>query len=100
MKIVKCKRDTIHINDVDEDKHIVVGVHKNDKPVILTREDFGCGCFSFRDLKSSFTNGNGWSDYDTLKEAISSDISSDRFKIEVFENKDWKGALQWLIDNA
>ena len=96
--IEKENQDTILTSEITG-KHIVVGYSNTKAPMILTREKFREGTFSFRLLNNVFTNGYGYSDFDTIEEATNDQINENS-KIEVFEEKDWKKALQWLIDNA
>ena len=96
--IEKENQDTILTSEITG-KHIVVGYSETKVPMILTREKFRGGTFSFRLLNDVFTNGNGYDDFDTIEEATNNQINKNA-KIEVFNEKDWKKALQWLIDNA
>ena len=96
--IEKENQDTILTSEITGE-HIVVGYSNTKAPMILTRKQFREGTFSFRLLNDVFTNGNGYYDFDTIEEATNDRIDENS-KIEVFEEKDWKKALQWLIDNA
>ena len=96
--IIKEKQDTILTSEITN-QHIVVGYSKTKDPIILTREKFTNDNYCFRVLDSEFTNGNGYDDFDTIQQAIDDRINENS-KLEVFEEKDWKKALQWLIDNA
>ena len=96
--IEKENQDTILTSEITG-RHVVVGCSKTKEPMILTRENFIDGTFSFRILHDAFTSGNGYDDFDTIEEATNDRINKNS-KIEVFEEKDWKKALQWLIDNA
>lgn len=42
-------------------------------------------------------DGNGIGNFDSAKQAVENKIDC---KLEVFQESDWKKALQWLIDNA
>ena len=96
--IEKENQDTILTSEING-RHVVVGYSKTKEPMILTQENFIDGTFSFRLLHDMFTNGNGYDDFDTIEEATNDRINENS-KIEVFYEKDWKKALQWLIDNA
>ena len=81
--------------------HIVVGI-KNGKPIILTNSGLNEVNYKFALLDSNFTNRNCYgSDGESIKTAVDGIIiHSGNAKLEVFHEKDWKKALQWLIDNA
>lgn len=93
--IEKENQDTILTSEITN-QHIVVGFIKN-IPRILVRENYSRGSFYFRNLTSDFTNGNGIGNFNSAKQAVENKIDC---KLEVFNEKDWKKALQWLIDNA
>lgn len=99
---------TIHISEVDQLKHIVVAVIDG-LPTIL-----GKGYHEPKEQLSflilgtdqpntnTITRGNGYSynnEDDTVEKMILRAIHNGH-KVEVFEKRDWKYALQWLIDNA
>lgn len=98
---------TILLKDITE-KHLVVGVI-NGYPCIL-----GKGSHEHIEKLTFFllygaygdfiiTNGNGFTPPrfmgDHLHYIIKKNIE-DGNKVEAFENKDWRKALQWLIDNT
>ena len=94
--IEKENQDTILTSEITN-QHIVVGIHHG-KPIILTNS----GLNRFALLDSNFTNRNCYgSNGESIKIAIDKMITyGGNVKLEVFEEKDWKKALQWLIDNA
>jgi hypothetical protein len=103
MKIQTQKQnDVINIEDINEDYLVVAVIHGS--PRILSKgwgEDNSQ--FSFFNLKDDFTLGNGipYSDEtNTIQKMIERAIQEPNSKIEVFHQRNWKEALQWLIDNA
>lgn len=90
------EEETITIDRVDPTEHIIVAL-RNGEPFIVTRLGYELGNFKAICLSDEFLNGNGYSEKPTLEQVL----DSDKFEeIQVFENKDWRKALQWLIDNA
>ena len=98
--IEKENQDTILTSEITN-QHIVVGIHHG-KPIILTNSDLKQVNYRFALLDSNFTNRNCYgSNGASIKIAIDKIITyGGNVKLEVFEEKDWKKALQWLIDNA
>ena len=98
--IEKENQETILTSKITNN-HIVVGIIDGE-PVILycsTYDDLST--LSFLCLDDESTIGNSYRHYgcDSVKEIVEFCLSCDN-KIEVFHQKDWKKALQWLIDNA
>ena len=98
--IEKENQDTILTSEITN-QHIVVGIHHG-KPIILTNSGLNEVNYRFALLDSNFTNRNCYgSNGASIKIAIDKIITyGGNVKLEVFEEKDWKKALQWLIDNA
>ena len=98
--IEKENQDTILTSEITNN-HIVVGVHHG-KPIILTNSSFNEVNYQFTLLDSKFTNRNRYgTNGESIKTAIDKMIIyGGKVKLKVFEEKDWKKALQWLIDNA
>ena len=93
--------DTLLVKDVDENKHIVVGIiHKS--PCILTKS-YHTKQYAFVSLDSKPVMGNGyspgWNRNTTIKEIMDLYNTGDN-KVEAFTSAEWKKALQWLIDNS
>lgn len=99
MKIIleKETQEVIEISKINPKTHIIVGIMYND-PFIMTRPDYETGKYEFRVMNHEFTNGNGTGGRNDFQELIS--IHLNRGKIEAFHQDNWKGALQWLIDNC
>ena len=98
--IEKENQDTILTSEITNN-HIVVGIHHG-KPIILTNSDLNEVNYRFALLDSNFTNRNCYGSCgQSIKTAIDKMIiHCIEVKLEVFHEKDWKKALQWLIDNA
>ena len=98
--IEKENQDTILTSEITG-KHIIVGI-QHGKPIILTNSGLKQVNYRFALLDSNFTNRNCYgSDSQSIKTAIDKMIIyGGKVKLEVFHEKDWKKALQWLIDNA
>ena len=79
--------------------HIVVGLDLNNRPVILTNENYNTKNYKFTLFNSGFTRNNGYGAFESIQELVEYYIEAG-WKLEVFHEKDWKKALQWLIDNA
>ncbi len=103
----KQESNTILVEDITY-QHLIVGVISN-HPCILSK-GFGDGGkrlnFGMLDgantEEGTFTYGNGFdfsSDEDTPTKMVKRAIMNGG-EVEVFHPKDWKKALQWLIDNA
>lgn len=110
MKIITTEQQTstIHISEVNAEKHIVVAIIGN-TPTILGKgynEHNSALTFfilgSTEDYNTTITTGNGF-DYsheeNNIEKMILRTIRNGN-KIEVFRKQDWKHALQWLIDNV
>ena len=78
--------------------HIVVGIRSN-KPVILSKTDYDGGKYCFVCIDREFTEHNCYPENDTIKEAVEEQMKCGQ-DVEVFQERDWKEALQWLIDNV
>ena len=94
----KQNKDVILIDKITTN-HIIVGLNKYNDPVILTNGIYDSNDFAFSPINNEFTNRNAYNHYNSIQEAIKHSFQ-DFWKIEVFHQKDWKKALQWLIDNA
>lgn len=99
--------DYIHLDDVTTN-HLVVAV-LNNRPCILSKgydEEFDHLSFMFlqaNDNHDAITIGNGYSlgRKNTIEKMIIEAYEVfDDAKLEVFEQKNWKEALQWLIKNV
>lgn len=85
--------------------HIVVAIIDK-SPTILSKgykeasEQLSFKCIS--NATEIITMGNGYSfgEIDTIKGMVEYALNVKQANIAVFENTDWKQALQWLIDNA
>jgi hypothetical protein len=103
MKIQTQKQnDVININDITREYLVVAVINGN--PTILSK---GWGQditqLRFKQINESFTEGNGWvfsSEANTIQKMIEMAIQEPNLKIEAFHQRNWKEALQWLIDNA
>ena len=91
-------KDVILTNKITN-SHIVVGIDLHKHPVILTNKDYGTKDYKFTLFSSGFTRNNGYGKFESIKEIVEYYMNSD-WKLEVFHEKNWKQALQWLIDNA
>ena len=78
--------------------HIVVGI-RGKSPVILSKSDYDGGKYCFVCLDSEFTEQNCYPKFDTIKGAVEQQMELGE-GTEVFEEENWKAALQWLIDNV
>ena len=94
----KENRDVILTNKITN-KHIVVGTDLFNNPVILTNENYGTKNYKLTLFNSGFTRNNGYGAFESIQELVEYYLDSG-WKIEVFHQKDWKKALQWLIDNT
>ena len=98
--IKKENQDTILTSEITVN-HIVLGI-LDKKPALLYLGNYGIqqNGYSFKSISNGLLNENGWSYNDnTITQAVDTGIKNG-WEIEVFEEKDWKKALQWLIDNA
>ena len=90
--------DVILTNKITN-KHIVVGFNLKNNPVILTNEKYGIEKYKLILMNNGFTRNNGYGEFESIKELVEYYLDSG-WKKEVLHEKDWKKALQWLIDNA
>ena len=81
--------------------HIVVGIVLGEPAILYCNTYDDLSTLSFLCLHYETTIGNKFTHYEcnSVKEIVEYGLSYD-YKIEVFHQKDWKKALQWLIDNA
>ena len=79
--------------------HIVVGLNLNNNPVILTNENYYTEIYKLTLFNAGFTQNNGYGSFESIQELVELYVEAG-WKLEVFHEKDWKNALQWLIDNA
>ena len=91
-------RNVILINKITT-KHLIVGHNYRKEPIILTNEKFNTRNFKFTSINDLFTQSNSYNSFNSIKEVIEYYLDAG-WNIEVFHQKDWKKALQWLIDNA
>lgn len=94
----KQKQNTIDVENVDLEKHIIVAVHQLTKtPCILNFPDYenkNVRLYIIGDIGNYYSGYSGESTAEILK-------SMSRYHtIACFDKSDWKSALQWLIDNA
>ena len=92
-------QNSIHINDIDVERHIVVAKDYKDNTLnILTRESYDEGMFYFLCLNEETINGNSYSH--TLshmyKETISRMNDNDNIEVQAFT--DYKEAFKWLLN--
>ena len=80
-------------------KHLVVGYNYIKEPIILTNEKFDTRNFRFTSINDLFTQSNSYSSFNSIKNVVEHYLNAG-WNIEVFHQRDWKKALQWLIDNA
>ena len=94
----KENKDVILTNKITN-KHIVVGTDLYNNPVILTNENYDTKNYKLTLFNSGFTRNNGYGTFESIQKLVECYLDSG-WKLEVFHEKDWKKALQWLIDNA
>lgn len=94
----KENKDVILTNKITS-SHIVVGLNLDNNPVILTNENYNTKNYKFTLFNSGFTRNNGYGTFESIQELVEYYIETG-WELEVFHEKDWKKALQWLIDNA
>jgi len=107
MKVIL--NNSIRLEDIDEDKHIVVAVIDN-KPTILgkgfiqNRKElsfFILGVTYDEDATITIGNGFRWGEEnDTIQKMIAKAINVRGAKVEVFNKTDWRSAMNWLMDNT
>lgn len=105
--VIDTAEDVIKTSEITK-KHLVVAIIEGE-PCILGKA-FGQldECLSFfvladRNIEGNCItvgNGYGYSEEENSIQAMVEFAIKDRQKVEVFQQKDWKQALQWLIDNA
>ena len=97
--ILKKEDKDIILTDKITGSHIVVGLDLYNRPVILTNENYNTKNYKFTLFNTGFTRNNGYGAFESIQELVEYYIEAG-WKLEVFHQKDWKKALQWLIDNA
>ena len=96
--IEKQAEETILTSEITNEHIIVAFLDK--LPLILTKNNFyTVGDYGFASFLDGITKGAILNLHDSIQKAVES-LLFKKCKIEVFEEKDWKKALQWLIDNA
>lgn len=107
MKLVEkvVNKEFISIDEITFN-HIIVGTSKYNNPLILSKgyyEENANLCFMMINGDNSIiTKGNGYAfsnDDDSPCKMVRKAIYNG-CKVEVFDRRDWKQALQWLIDNC
>ena len=102
MKIQTQKQnDVINIEDINEEYLVVAVIDGN--PTILSKGfNEEKTQFGFFKLNTDFTIGNSYkfNNYGTIQKMIEKVLGCPEDKIEAFHQRNWKEALQWLIDNA
>jgi hypothetical protein len=99
---IQTQNDVINIEDINED-YLVVAVILGAPRILSKGWEEGNSQFSFFNLKDNFTLGNGIpypGEGNTIQKMIEMAIQEPNSKIEAFHQRNWKEALQWLIDNA
>ena len=96
----KENKDVILTSEITS-SHIVVGlrINLNNYPVILTKENYDTENYKLTLFNVGFTRNNGYGSFESIQELVEYYLESG-WRLEVFHEKDWKQALQWLIDNA
>ena len=94
----KQNKDVILTNKITN-KHIVVGTDLYNNPVILTNENYDTKNYKLTLFNSGFTRNNGYGNFESIQELVEYYLELG-WKLEIFHQKDWKKALQCLIDNA
>ena len=93
------KEDFILTNKITSN-YIVVGLDlDNNNPVILTKESYNIENYKFTLINNGFTRNNGFRNFESIQKLVEYYVK-EGCRLEVFHEKDWKKALQWLIDNA
>ena len=94
------KQDEILTSEINEN-HIVVGIIAGRPTILYCREYSNLNTLSFLCLHDNAILGNSFENegLNSIKEFVEF-IMKKSGKIEVFHQKDWKKALQWLIDNT
>ncbi len=99
--IITEKQDQTILTSKINKNHIVVGIIEG-YPAILHCEEYRkLSTLSFLSLYSSTILGKSYGNIglNSIKEVVEYRMKNGD-KIEVFLQKNWKEALQWLIDNA
>ena len=97
--IKKENEKTILTSDITSN-HIIVGIDKEGgNPIVLTCNEFEGNKFKFTCINEEFTINNGYNTFASIEDAVNDRIEHNS-NLQVFHEKDWKKALQWLIDNA
>ena len=91
-------KDTIPVNEITY-KHIVVALDESNYPVILGNSDCGSDDYKFLCLSDGFSMGNCYVSFNSMQLCVGNYIKRG-WRMQVFNQDDWKKALQWLIDNA
>ena len=91
-------KDVILTNKITS-SHIVVGLNLDNNPVILTNGNYNAKNYKFTLFNNGFTRNNGYGAFESIKELVEYYIETG-WELEVFHEKDWKKALEWLIDNT
>ena len=94
----KENKNVILTNEITK-SHIVVGLDLYKRPVILTNKEYDTEDYKLTLFNSGFTRSNGYGKFESIQELVEFYMDSG-WELEVFHEKDWKKALQWLIDNA
>lgn len=97
--ILKNENEDIILTSKITSSHIVVGLNLNNLPVILTNENYHIEKYKLTLVNNGFTRNNGYGAFESIRELVEYYIALG-WKLEVFHEKDWKKALQWLIDNV
>ena len=97
--VLKKKNENVILINKITINHIIVGLDLNNDPVILTNENYNIEKYKLTLLNREFTQNNGYGNFKSIKKLVEFYMNSG-WKLEVFHQKDWKKALQWLIDNV
>lgn len=107
IKIRDSKDNKVIYTDEITTDHLIVSIY-NGEPCILSKpyecgdDDYGFMVFCNKDEDNEIiTIGNSYPFYGEcdIQGVVEKVVNSDN-KIAVFEQKDWKNALQWLINNC
>lgn len=103
MKVVLTSQpqDVISLDKLTN-RHIIVGII-SDQPCYLTTP-FGKEQYNFVSIGNGGTYGNGYQvgwnrDRVTLLENVEAQLKRGE-QVQAFPQKEWRKALQWLLDNA
>lgn len=93
------KEEEIHVDDITE-CHIICAII-NKHPCLLTKGyNESKNSVSFKCIDERFVEGHAYGVTPNGVINTTIDQLKKNSKIEVFHQKDWKDALQWLIDNG